>query len=132
MIRSPARVIPDMLELTDRNFNATVAAHPIVAIDFWAPWCGQCRAFAPVFEDAARAHPDLLFAKVNADLEEDLVRAFGVTAIPTVLVFRDNILVFQQSGQLRADVLRDVLAQARALDMDRVRAEAHPYKPGSA
>jgi len=110
-----------VLELTQQNFEATVTGNKMVIIDFWAPWCGPCKSFAPVFEAAAENHPDVVFAKVNSDDEQALSGHFGIRSIPTIMLFREEIVVFMQSGALPASGLESVLAQAKALDMDQVR-----------
>jgi thioredoxin 1 len=110
-----------VLELTQDNFEATVTGNKMVIIDFWAPWCGPCKSFAPVFEAAAEKHPDVVFAKVNSDDEQALAGHFGIRSIPTIMLFREEIVVFMQAGALPASGLESVLTQARALDMDQVR-----------
>jgi len=108
------------VELTKDNFEQTVNGNPIVIIDFWAPWCGPCRGFAPVFEKAADAHQDIVFAKVNTD---ELAGAFGIRSIPTLMVFREKVIVFQQAGALPGQALEQVLTQTKALDMAKVHQE---------
>ncbi len=110
-----------VLELTQQNFEATVTGNKMVIIDFWAPWCGPCKSFAPVFEAAAEKHPDVVFAKVNSDDEQALSGHFGIRSIPTIMLFREEIVVFMQSGALPASGLESVLTQAKARDMDQVR-----------
>lgn len=107
--------------LTEANFEETIRNNDIVLVDWWASWCGPCRVFAPVFEAAAERHPDLVFAKVDTDAESRLAAAAGIMSIPTLMVFRDQILVFAQAGALPAPVLEDLIAKVRALDMDEVR-----------
>ncbi|EGK69847.1 Thioredoxin [Methyloversatilis universalis FAM5] len=111
------------VELTEDSFNSTIENSPFVIIDFWAPWCGPCRNFAPVFEAASEKHPDIVFAKVNTEEEQGIAAAFGIRSIPTLMVFRDQIVLYGQPGALSAGQFDQLIEQAKALDMDKVRAE---------
>lgn len=111
------------IELNSDNFESVVTDNPMVVVDFWAPWCGPCRGFAPVFEKASDAHADVVFAKVNTDEQQELAGAFNIRSIPTLLVLREQVVLFQEPGALPASALEQVLAQAKALDMEKVKQE---------
>ncbi|RZU53557.1 thioredoxin [Krasilnikovia cinnamomea] len=110
------------LTLTRDSFEQTVTDNPIVLVDFWAGWCGPCRSFAPVFERASEQHPDIVFGKVDTEAEQALAVAARITSIPTLMVFRDGVLVFSQPGALPAAALEQVIRGVRDLDMTEVRA----------
>jgi thioredoxin len=111
------------IELTQENFEHTVNDNPMVIVDFWAPWCGPCKGFAPVYEQASNAHPDVVFAKVNTDEQQELAGAFRIRSIPTLMVFREKVILFQQVGALPGTALEQVITQAKTLDMAKVHAE---------
>ncbi|MCC6642948.1 MAG: thioredoxin [Deltaproteobacteria bacterium] len=118
--------------LDRNNFEQVVLESDIAIVDFWAPWCGPCKTFAPVFEGASQAHTDVVFGKVDTDEEQELARAFEVRSIPTLMIFREKILVFAQAGALTAPVLDDVLRKVKALDMDDVRSKVQAALDGAA
>src|SRR4051812_28138102 len=109
------------VSLTKDNFEQVVTGNDLVIIDFWAPWCGPCRAFAPTFDAASENHADVVFAKVNTDEEQEIAQAFSIRSIPTLMLFRETVVLFQEAGALPPSALEEVLAKAKALDMDDVR-----------
>ena len=111
------------MELTKENFREVIENNDTVIIDFWASWCGPCKAFAPIFEAASEKHPDVVFAKVNTEEQRELAAAYRIQSIPTIMLLRQQILLYSQPGMLSAAQLDDLLKQARELDMDKVRKE---------
>jgi thioredoxin 1 len=112
-----------VVELTKDNFESTVTENSFVIIDFWAPWCGPCRSFAPTYESVSEDNPNIVFGKVNTEDEQDLAMHFQVRSIPTLMIFRDNIIIFSQPGALPESAFRELLSKAGELNMDEVRAQ---------
>ena len=110
-----------VVELDTASFERTIQDNAFVIVDFWAPWCGPCRSFAPVYEKVSEDHEDILFAKVNTEEEQQIAAHFQIRSIPTLMIFRDQIIIFSQAGALPEGSLRDLLTKARALDMAEVK-----------
>ncbi|MEG3640912.1 thioredoxin [Magnetococcus sp. PR-3] len=111
------------IDLTKENFQETITGDNIVIVDFWASWCGPCKAFAPIFEKVSEANPDVVFAKVNTDEQRELAMEFQIRSIPTLMIFRENVIIFSQPGMLPEQALVELIAKAKDLDMDEVRKE---------
>lgn len=111
------------IDLTAESFESTITSNGTVVVDFWASWCGPCRQFAPTFKAASEEHPDVVFGKVDTDAEQELAGQAGISSIPTLMVFRDQILVHRSSGALPPAAFADLLSKVNELDMDKVRAD---------
>ncbi|QSB04211.1 thioredoxin [Natronoglycomyces albus] len=120
------------IDLTKETFKDTIEADGIVLVDYWAQWCGPCRQFAPTFQEVSDNHEDIVFAKVDTEAEPEIAAAVNIQSIPTLMVFRDGILVFAQPGALPKEALEDLISQARKLDMDDVRAQVAAEEAGRA
>lgn len=118
--------------LTADNINELISNNDIVIIDFWASWCGPCMAFKPIFEKAAEQHPEIVFASCNTEEQQELAAMFQIRSIPTLMVFREQIMVFAQPGMLPAEMLEDLIQKVKDLDMDEVRAEVEKQQAQTA
>ena len=119
------------IELSAETFESTVDGDGIVLVDLWAEWCGPCKMFGPIFEEASEKHPDITFAKVDTEAEQALAGSLGVMSIPTLMMFRDGVLLFNQAGALPEAALEDLIKQAEGLDMEQVRAEIEAAEASS-
>lgn len=121
-----------VIDLTSATFDETLANNDLVLIDFWAPWCGPCKSFAPIYEKVAEKYPDVVFAKVNTEVEQELAGHFQIRSIPTIMVVRQQVVLMSQAGMLPEQGLEEVIGKAQELDMDEVRsqvAEAKTQQP---
>lgn len=118
------------INLTKDNFDQTVADNPMVIVDFWAPWCAPCRFFSPVYEEASGQYPDVVFAKVNTEEEQELAGMFGIRSIPTLMILREKVILYSEAGALPAAQLKGLIDQAKALDMEAVHREVAEQKSG--
>jgi thioredoxin 1 len=110
------------VELTAENFQTVIGGADLALVDFWAEWCGPCRMFGPIFERASEQHPDAVFGKVDTEAEQTLAASFGISSIPTLMIIRDNVVLYAQPGALPEPALEELIAKAREVDMDEVRA----------
>jgi len=118
------------LEITEQNFDEVVTGSSMVLLDFWASWCGPCMTFGPIFEKVSNEHPDVVFGKIDTEAQQALAATFGIQSIPTLMVIRDQVVLFNQAGALPEAALTDIVAQALTLDMDEIRAEIAAQSSG--
>ncbi|MCP5299235.1 MAG: thioredoxin [Chromatiaceae bacterium] len=121
-----------VVELTKDNFEEVVTSNGFVIVDFWAPWCGPCRSFAPTYEKVSTDHPDVVFAKVNTEEEQEIAGHFQIRSIPTLMIFRDKIIIFSEAGALPESAFRELVKKAGELDMDEVRRQVEAQQTGQA
>mgnify|MGYP001553638348 CR=1 FL=1 len=121
-----------VVELTDDTFEKAVTDNGFVIVDFWAPWCGPCKSFAPTYEKVSEDHQDIVFAKVNTEEQQQVAAHFQIRSIPTLMIFRDQIIIFSQAGALPEGAFRELLQKASELDMDEVRKQIEQEQAGNA
>ena len=120
------------IELTKETFKDTITGNDIIIVDFWAQWCGPCKSFAPTYESVSERHDDIVFAKINTEDEQELAASFQIRSIPTLMIFREQIVIFSQAGMLPESALEDVITKTRELDMDQVRADIEAQQTSTA
>jgi thioredoxin 1 len=120
------------VELSKENFADIVQGHDMVLVDFWATWCGPCQTFGPIYESVSQKYPDVVFAKVNTEEQRELAGHFQVRSIPTLMIFREQVIIFSQPGAIPGSVLEDLIGKAQALDMAQVHAEIAKQQAGQA
>lgn len=108
------------VELNATNFSETITGNDFVIVDFWAPWCGPCRSFAPIYEELSEQHPDIVFAKVNTEVEQELAGHFQIRSIPTLMLFREQVILYSEAGMLPKEAMNQLITDAKAIDMQEV------------